>query len=235
MRNRIITLAATGLAAAALSLAGIAGASASTHPHKNATITCGGLCFNLSNLQLDKTGFQAFIQNAVGGKTGTSINMRGAGSAKFNEDFTLAINTVVGNSATALTACGQGFLAPTSIFCMNFGEFQNDPVIEANFSPGGVETGFCVGNQVANVAGRLALAPCGASPTTVWVFDRANFTVGRYAAFLNGADTNFSHPLALTVNPSSKSPRNVLRTDPENTLGGFLPDTQLFTFTFGIA
>jgi len=235
MRNRIITLAAATLAAGALSLGGMTAASASTHPKSNATITCGFECVNLSNLQLDKTGFQAFIQNAVGGAHGTSINMRGAGSAKFNEDFTASINTVVGNSATALTACGQGFLAPTSIFCMNFGEFQDDPVIEANFSPGGVETGLCVGNQVANVAGRLALTACGVSPRTVWVFDNANFTVGAYAAFLNGADTNFSHPLALTVNPSSKSPRNVLRTDPENTLGGFLPDTQLFTFTFGIA
>ena len=53
MRNRIITLAATGLAAAALSLAGMAGASASSHPTKNATLVCGFNCFNLSNLQLD--------------------------------------------------------------------------------------------------------------------------------------------------------------------------------------
>ena len=96
MRNRIITLAATGLAAAALSLAGMAGASASSHPTKNATLVCGFNCFNLSNLQLDATGTGSFIQNAVGGATGTSVNLRAAGIAKSNEDFQAAFNTTVG-------------------------------------------------------------------------------------------------------------------------------------------
>jgi hypothetical protein len=112
-------------------------------------------------------------------------------------------------------------------------------VIEANFAPDSNQTGLCVGNVAANVAGRVALTPCGASPKTTWVYDTANFSVFRhghlYAAWLNGADTNFSHPLALTVNPSSKTPRNVLRTDEENLSASFLPDTQLFTFTIGHA
>jgi hypothetical protein len=231
MRNRIITLAATGLAAAALSLAGIAGASASTHPKSNATLVCHNLCFDLSNLQLDATGFQALIQNSVGGAGGTSLNMRGAGIAKANEDFQFAVPT------TVPLACAGGLLSPTSIFCLNPHFFFNDPVFESNFAPDSNQTGLCVGNQVANVAGRVALGACGASATTTWVFDTANFTVFKhfhlYAAWLNGADTNFSHPLALTVNPSSKTPKNVLRTDEENLTASFLPDTQLFTFTVG--
>lgn len=239
MRNRIITLAATGLAAAALSLAGMAGASASSHPTKNATLVCGFNCFNLSNLQLDGTGFQALIQNAVGGAGGTSINMRGAGIAKQNEDFQSAFNTTVGDIDTPTTACGNGLLAATSIFCLNPLIFSGDAVFEANFAPDSNQTGLCVGNQVANVAGRLALMPCGDSNRTTWVYDTANYSVWNhhhlYAAWLNGADTNFSHPLALTVNPSSKSPRNVLRTDEENLTASFLPDTQLFTFTIGHA
>jgi len=229
MRNRIITLAATGLAAAALSLAGMAGASASSHPTKNATLVCGGLCFNLSNLQLDGTGVGSFIQNAVGGAGGTSINLRRAGIAKTNEDFEATIHS------TTNIGCTQGQLTATSIFCTNPAFFFNDPLIQAQFSPDSNQTGLCVGNLVANVAGRVALMPCGDTSRTLWVFDTANFNVGPYAGFLNGADTNFSNALALTVNPSSKTPRNVLRTDPENTTGGFLPDTQLFTFTFGHA
>jgi len=233
MRNRIITLAATGLAAAALSLAGMAGASASSHPTKNATLVCGFNCFNLSNLQLDATGTGSFIQNAVGGATGTSVNLRAAGVNKSNEDFQAAFNTTVG------IACSEGFLAPTSIFCLNPLIFSGDAVIEANFAPDSNQTGLCVGNVAANVAGRVALIPCGASPKTTWVFDTANFSVFRhghlYAGWLNGADTNFSHPLALTVNPSSKTPKNVLRTDEENLSASFLPDTQLFTFTVGHA
>jgi hypothetical protein len=238
MRNRIITLAAATLAAGAVSLAGMAGASASTHPIKNASITCGFNCFNLSNLQLDNQGSRGgFIQTAVGGFGGTSINLRGAGNSKLNEDFVAAVPTDVFN------ACGVGLLAPASIFCINPGQFSGDPVVEANFAPGGRQTGVCIANQVANVAGRLALAPCGVSALTTWVFDSANISIranGRfYSAFLNGADTNFSHPLALTVNPSSKTPKNVLRTDQENPAGGnpipvpLLPDTQLFTFSFG--
>lgn len=233
MRNRIITLAATGLAAAAMSLAGMAGASASTHPHKNATLVCGYHCFNLSNLQLDATGTGSYIQNAVGGASGTSINLRAAGIAKSNEDFEAAVNTSIG------AACGAGLLTPSSIFCVSPAIFSGDAVFEANFAPDSNQTGLCVGNQAANVAGRLALAPCGVSSKTMWVYDTAQYSVYRhghnYSGWLNGADTNFSHPLALTVNPSSKTPKNVLRTDEENTTAGFLPDTQLFTLTFGHA
>ena len=233
MRNRIITMASVGLASAALCIAGATAASASAHPRSNATLVCGNLCFDLSNLQLDGTGTGAYLQNAVGGASGTSINMRSEGIAKANEDFEAAVNT------TTNIGCVEGLLAPTSIFCVDPSFFGNDPLFEANFAPDSNQTGLCVANQVANVAGRLALAPCGTSPRTLWVFDTAQFSVFRhghlYSPWLNGADTNFSHPLALTVNPSSKSPTNVLRTDEENTTGGFLPDTQLFTETFGHA
>lgn len=239
MRNRIITMASVGLASAALCIAGATAASASAHPRSNATLVCGNLCFDLSNLQLDGTGTGAYLQNAVGGASGTSINMRSEGIAKANEDFEAAVDTTVGNIGTPTTACGEGLLSPGSIFCTNPAIFSGDPVFEANFAPDSNQTGLCVANQVANVAGRLALAPCGVSPRTMWIFDTAQFSVFRhghlYSPWLNGADTNFSHPLALTVNPSSKSPTNVLRTDEENTTGGFLPDTQLFTETFGHA
>ena len=209
-------------------------ASASSHPAKsNATLVCGFLCYNLSNLQLDGTGTGAFIQNAHGGATGTSINLRAEGIAKGNEDFEAAIDSDVD------AGCASGLLAPTSIFCISPFIFGGDPLFEANFAPDSNQTGLCVGNQVANVAGRLALAPCGDSATTLWVFDTAQFSVFHhghlYSPWLNGADTNFSHPLALTVNPSSKHPLNVLRTDEENTTGGFVPDTQLFTEVFGHA
>jgi hypothetical protein len=235
MRNRIITMASVGLASAALCIAGATAASASAHPRSNATLVCGNLCFDLSNLQLDGTGTGAYLQNAVGGAGGTSINMRSEGIAKANEDFEAAVDSNVA------TGCGSGLLSATSIFCVNahFAFFSGDPLFEANFAPDSNQTGLCVANQVANVAGRLALAPCGVSPRTLWVFDTAQFSVFRhghlYSPWLNGADTNFSHPLALTVNPSSKVPTNVLRTDEENTTGGFVPDTQLFTETFGHA
>jgi len=150
MRNRIITLAAVGLATAALSLAGMTAASAASHPAKsNATLVCGGLCYNLSNLQLDGTGFGAFIQNAHGGASGTSINLRAEGIAKANEDFEAAIDTFVGSVADPTTACGNGELTPTSIFCLNPAIFEFDPVFEANFAPDSNQTGLCVGNPTA--------------------------------------------------------------------------------------
>lgn len=248
MRNRftrgLCVLAASAAVTTTLGLSAAGAASAATHqakPHgkSNATLVCGFLCFNLSNLQLDGTGTGAFIQNAKGGATGTTINLRAEGIAKPNEDFTAAINTTVGTLAEATTACGNGELSPTSIFCLNPLIFSGDPVFEANFAPDSNETGLCVGNKTANVAGRVALEPCGVSPTTMWVFDTAQFPVFHhghlYAAWLNGGDTNFSHPLALTVNPSSHHPVNVLRTDEENTTAAFLPDTQLFTESFGHA
>lgn len=230
-RTAVALTAVTALAGFGLSAAGAA--SAATHPTKNATLVCGFNCFNLSNLQLDGTGTGAFIQNAVGGAAGTSINLRAEGIAKTDEDFQTAVPT------TVLIACTAHLLSATSIFCVNPSIFLGDLVFEANFAPDSNQSGLCVALPTANTAGRLALKPCGASPTTLWVDDTANFHVSHggqtYSGWLNGGDTNFSHPLALTVNPSSKTPKNVLRADTENLTASFLPDTQLFTETFGHA
>jgi len=223
----------------ALVLAGSATASASVqaaHPSRsNATFVCGFRCFDLSNLQLDGTGVGALLQNAHGGVAGTSINMRGEGDAKTNEDFEagsgiIPFVTVVGTVATAGTACGNGLFPPTSIFCIHPG-FAFDFVFESDFAPDSNQTGLCVGLPTADVSTRLALEPCGSSTTTLWVADAFNGRFAKgvfYTPWLNGGDTNFSHPLALTVNPSSKHPLNVLRADEENTTGGLIPDTQEF-------
>lgn len=236
---RKYTIAAAGLAAAALALSGITAASASTHPKANATLVCGHRCLDVSNLQLDGTGLGALIMNHAN-TSATSINLRAEGIAKTNEDFQAALYTTVGVPAPPATdtACGSGQFPPTSIFCLN-PLLQKDVVFEADFAPDGNQTGLCAGAPVANAAGRLALMTCGISTNTVWVLDTANASVTvhgiTYAGALNGADTSFSHPLALTVNPGSKKPLDVLRTDPENLTAGFLPDTQLFTVQAGPA
>ena len=51
---------------------------------------------------------------------------------------------------------------------------------------------------------------------------------------MNGASTTFSHALVLTVDPSTRNPRNQLRVQSLNQLtGGVVPDTQEFSLTFG--
>jgi len=230
---------AIGAAALILGTLGAGVASAATHPHKNATLVCAFNCFNLSNLQLDGTGFGSFIQNAHGGATGGSLNMRAEGINKENEDFGGGFITDVGTvGVPGSGACDTGLLPATSIFCTNATVFSADPVFEANFAPDSNETGLCVGAVAGNVAQRVKLLPCGASVGTLWIGDLIHgVPIGPhvYEPWMNGADTSFSHPLVLTVNPSSKTPRNVLRTDVENTTASFVPDNQQFTFTIGHA
>ena len=50
--------------------------------------------------------------------------------------------------------------------------------------------------------------------STIWVGDLKNDTIhnGRlYIPWVNGASTNFSHPLSLTVDPGTRKPINQLR------------------------
>lgn len=239
MRNRFTrgfsVLAASVAITTTLGLSAAGAASAATHqvkPHgkSNATLVCGFRCFDLSSLV---TGPNK-IQNVYHG--GSSINLRDSGVLRTNEDFTSELPiTTVGDTGTPGTACGEGLLSATSVFCIS-SEYASDNVYEANWSPNSNESGNCVGAPGGNVAGRVSLQPCGVTARTLWVADSNDsvFVHGHfYTPWLNGADTSFSHPLTLTVNASSKHPQNVLRVDSENESAGFVPDTQQFNITFG--
>src|SRR6266542_2769072 len=236
MRNRftrgLCVVAASAAIASSLGLAAAGAASASPGPHvtKNATTVCGSFCVDISNAALDNTGPGAFIMNAVGGATGTSINLRRASNAKVNEDFTAGFVGFLGQFCD--NDGGHG-LDGTSYVCVTYPPFWD--VFEADFAPNSNETGLCVGLAKPGVAQRLSLQSCGATTRTLFVGDRAHGLggdcriPGNYCPWIAASDTFVTHPLAAKVNVSSKHPLNVLRVDRENLSGGVVSDNQQFT------
>jgi hypothetical protein len=124
----------------------------------------------------------------------------------------------------------------------------DDPAIELEYSPFGVDSGLCVGVAATAVQGEgVTLQPCGVSSKTVWIVDvndsPATLRHG-YVPLINGSDTNFSHPFVLSYPangfPTDK-PRPQLQT---KNLTGFsngigtpiasVDDTQLWGADFGV-
>ena len=218
-----------------LSAASVASA-ATTKVHPNATPACGFNCFNLSSLTLGRGTIQnAYVpgDTGTGGRVGQRVNMNFASNSHPNQDFTGA------QVGTLLNFCpnfGGSGLSSTSYVCINYP--SNYPVFEANWSPFGNESGLCTGSKLPLFSGReTTLQPCGVNATTIWVGDLKNSTFHNghlYTPWVNGASTTFSHALVLTVDPSTKNPRNQLRVQSLNQLtGGVVPDTQEFSLFFG--
>ncbi len=244
MRNRFMrglcVVAASAAVTASLGLAAAGAASATAKPHaiKNATTVCGGLCFDLSNKQLDITGPAAFIQNAVGGANGNAINLRRAGNAKVNEDFTAGFVGFLGQFCP--NDGGNGEIPATSYACINYPPFWD--VFQSKFAPDSNESGLCVGVTRGSVSQRVKLVSCrGVTGDSFWVGDAANGlggdcrVPGNYCPWVNGADQSTADPLALTLNGGSKHPANVLRVDPEIVSGATVNDRQQFTTNPGPA
>jgi hypothetical protein len=235
MRKFIVALSA----AAGLLVMGASAAQASAgHGRPNVTPACGYNCFALSSEVLGPGTVQnAYIHGdtGVGGKVGQDLNLKFASNSHPNEDFTPGDIGSVESFCDAWPA-PQSF-NPTSYVCQNYRYFQ---VYEANWSPFGNQSGLCAGVAAAINGENVTLQNCGASDKTLWIADRANGTggdcriSGNYCPWINGADTNFSHPLVLTVDPGTAYPANQLKIERENLLtGGVARDSQQFTLTFG--
>jgi hypothetical protein len=238
MRNsfaRACSVLAAGVAiTSVIGLSAVSAASAGVKP--NATPACGFNCFNLSSLTLGRDTIQnAYVpgDTGVGGKIGQKLNLNFASNSHPNEDFTGAQVGTLGDFCPNLGGTG---LSPTSYVCINYP--ANYPVFESNWSPFGNESGLCAGAFAPVFNGEnVTLQSCGSSTSTIWVGDLANGTIhhGRvYLPWVNGASSNFSHPLTLQVDPGTTKPINQLKLASLNKLtGGVAPDTQEFTLRFG--
>ena len=139
--------------------------------------------------------------------------------------------------------------------CIPGGNFPNcgttgvdDPAIELEYAPFGVDSGLCVGVAATATQGEgVTLQPCGVSAKTVWIIDTNDSpaTLNRgYVPLINGSTTNFSHPHVLSYPgngfPTDK-PRPQLQV--KNLTGfsqgigtpiGSVNDTQLWGADFGV-
>jgi hypothetical protein len=223
MRKSFIALSAVG---ALLMLGATSAAQASPRNTPNATPACGDGCFDLYNMAFGEHHIQSANvpgDNGVGGKVGQTINLKYATDSSPNEDFS------GGLIGTVSQLCPEGLL---SLYICN--TYGSDPVYEANWSPYGNQTDLCIGARLPAVIGEpVTLRPCGVNPSTLWVADLAHAHIG-FTPWLNGADTNFSHPLVLTVVPGHKVGLR-LRLERLNLLShNYIANEQMFALDFGI-
>jgi hypothetical protein len=247
MRNRfgrtLCGLAATAAVVTAIVAPGAGAASAAVrHLKPNATQACGRNCHDLSSLLLGP----GMIMNAyvpgdtgTGGKAGQQLTLKSASNSRPNEDFT-DYAFEAGRPETVARFCAA-WPAPQSFNPLSY-VCQNDPqspVYEFRWSPFGNESGLCAGLARPGVGGEtVSLQGCGDSDTTLWIPDLAHCggPGGNYCPPINGGDTNFSHPLVLTVNAGSSDPANQLVVQREDLLdGGTVADSQYFELVTGPA
>jgi hypothetical protein len=183
IKSKIIT------AAAALAL--IVGVGAAGTPTANAaTPNCGAGCFNLFSA-FSTTANPEFVLGVSGpAQLGGAVIFAPESRTNPGEDF----------EVSDVATVHQLFLAglfPSGLDAL----YSSLNVFEIEFTPGGINSGFCVGvGSTPGFGTPVTLQPCGTTVKTFWIFD-PQITLGSapYYALINGATTNFKHPYSLTA------------------------------------
>ena len=79
--------------------------------------------------------------------------------------------------------------------------YGGEHAVQLEYAPYGRPTGLCT--AVATTAYQnegLSLQPCSTPGTTVWILDTADSpSTGAFFPIVNGSDTDFVHPFAMTI------------------------------------
>ncbi len=219
-----------------------------------ATPSCGHDCIDIFSRAFGTHRTPNFVLDVLrqGAKVGQPIILFRTSNTDPAEDF---VPSIQGTTADFYAAGLVSAAVALHYGCIPGGNFPNcgvtgvdDPAIELEYAPFGVDSGLCVGVAATATAKEgVTLQPCGVSAKTVWILDindsPATLNHG-YIPLINGSDTNFSHPFVLTY-PGNGFPTD--RPRPQlfvNNLTGFshglgtpiasVNDTQLWGADFGV-
>lgn len=249
-------------AAATLAVAGVT-VTAGALSAQAATPSCGSNCVDLFSRAFGTHFTPNYVLDVLrqGVKVGQPIILFRTSNTDAAEDFVPSIqgstsDFYAANLVSSAVALHYGCTsAPTvqgaNIQCSALNPGVNDPAIELEYSPFGVDSGLCVGVAATAFAKEgVTLQPCGISAKTVWIVDlndSPSTLAHGYVPLVNGSDTNFSHPFVLTYPASgfpTDKPRpqlfvtNLTGFSQGNTpLGnpiGNVDDTQLWGADFGV-
>ena len=239
IKSKVLATAATLTLVGGVGTAGALSASA-------ATPSCGFTCIEIFSHQFGTHAHPNFVMDVFrqGEKVGQPIILFRSSNADPAEDFTVSFQGLVSDfydaelvSAALNLHYGDGSVAAI-----------DQPALEIEYSPFGVDSGLCAGVRSTAVQNEgVTLQPCGVTSKTVWVVDVADSPVTLahgYVPLINGSDTNFSHPFVLTY-PSNGYPTDMPRpqlkvtnlTGFSNGFGpivGTVPNTQLWGADFGV-
>lgn len=240
-------------AAATLALVGGAG-TVGALTASAATPSCGSNCVDLFSRAFGTHRTPGYVLDVLrqGARVGQPVVLYRTSNTDPAEDFVPSLQGLTSefyaaglvSSALALHYGCSG--AVNQVPCGPLA--VDDPAIELEYAPFGVDSGLCVGVAATARQGEgVTLQPCGVSAKTVWVVDvnDSPSTIAHgYLPLINGSDTNFSHPFVLSY-PANGFPTDRPRPQLQvRNLTGFsqgigtpvasVDDTQLWGAGFGV-
>jgi hypothetical protein len=184
--SKVLAAAAVLTLAGGLSTAGTVAANA-------ATPQCGGPCVEVYSAEfpmLPKVGFVETVFLGIPVR-GVPTIVRPASSSNPAEDLIVPLGGPVHVSQ---------FYADGMVSAAVNEHYGTELAVQLEYAPYGRPTGLCT--AVATTAYQdegLSLQPCRTPGTTVWILDAADSPGTAAFPIVNGSDTDFVHPFAMTI------------------------------------
>ena len=184
-KSKVLAAAAVLTLAGGLSTAGTLAANA-------ATPQCGNACVEVYSAKFATPASLGFVETVFLGipQRGVPTIVRPASSSNPAEDL------IVPPPGRVLVS--QWYAAGMVSAAVNE-HYGSELAVQLEYAPYGKPTGLCT--AVATTAYQdegLSLQPCSTPGTTVWILDLADSS-GPYFPIVNGSDTDFAHPFAMTI------------------------------------
>ena len=196
IKSKVLAAAAVLTLAGGLSIVGTAAASA-------ATARCGNACVEVYSMKYATPTSLGFVETVFLGipLRGVPTIVHQASSSDPAEDLIVPLGGPV--PVSELYAEGMVSAAVNE-------HYGSEPAVQIEYAPYGKPTGLCT--ALATTAYQdegLSLQPCTTPGTTVWIIDTADSpaTAPTYFPIVNGSDTDFTHPFAMTIlgNPAHQA------------------------------
>ncbi len=177
-------------AAAVLSLAGGLGTLAAV-PASAATPQCGASCIEVYSAKYATPTSLGFVETVLLGipLRGVPTEVRPASSSNPAEDL------IVPLKGTVSQLYAQGMVS-----AVVSAHFASETAVQIEYAPYGHATGLCTAVAVTAYQDEgLSLQPCSTPDTTVWIIDTVDASSASAFPIINGSDTDFIHPFAMTI------------------------------------
>jgi hypothetical protein len=188
INSKVLAAAAVLTLAGGLSTAGTLSASA-------ATPQCGNACVEVYSAKFATPTSLGFVETVFLGipLRGVPTIVRQASSSNPAEDLIVPLGGPVHVSQ---------FYEDGMVSAAVNEHYGSELAVQLEYAPYGKPTGLCT--AVATTAYQdegLSLQPCSTPGTTVWILDIADSpgTFPPYFPIVNGSDTDFVHPFAMTI------------------------------------
>jgi hypothetical protein len=224
VKTKVLAAAAVLTLAGGLSAVGTVAASA-------ATPQCGNACVEVYSMRYATPTSLGFVETVFLGipVRGVPTIVHQASSSDPAEDLIVPLAGPVPVSE---------FYTDGMVSAAVNEHYGSEPAVQIEYAPYGQPTGLCT--AVAATAYQdegLSLQPCSTPGTTVWIIDTDDSpaTAPTYFPIVNGSDTDFVHPFAMTIlgNPAHQLFTPILM---QHLTGnpGRVPANQLWGAHFGI-